>query len=208
MKFLLPKEPAFSRHFGELSECLSEITEVFYDFSKNFDHSAAYWEKAKQIEHKADHIAHQIIKLLNQCFITPFDREDIYKLVHEIDDIIDLIENAIHNVYLYNLNEKKYFIDEFASFSKEATEKLNLLIVEIFKSQKYTAHIGELIRNIHELEDKGDAVYATSLQKLFAEEKDPVSIMKWKDVLFVLETIMDVYQRVSNTVEGIVVKSS
>jgi hypothetical protein len=208
MKFLLPKEPAFARHFEELSRCLSEITEIFYDFSKNFDSSAKYWEKAKQIEHKADNIAHQIIKLLNQCFITPFDREDIYRLVHEIDDIIDLIENAIHNVYLYNLNEKKYFIDEFATFSKEATVKLNELIAECFDSQKYTPSIGELIRNIHELEDKGDLVYARSLQKLFIEEKDPVSIMKWKDVLFILETIMDVYQKVSNTVEGIVVKSS
>lgn len=208
MKFLLPKEPAFAQHFSELLACLLEITSVFHDFSRNFSHSAQYWEKAKLVEHKADHVAHEIIKLLNQCFITPFDREDIYKLVHEIDDIIDLIENAIHNVYLYNLTEKRSFIDEFAAFSREATEKLNLLVAEIFKSQKYTPHIAELIRSIHDLEDKGDMVYARSLQKLFQEEKDPVNIMKWKDVLFILETIMDVYQRVSNTVEGIVVKSS
>lgn len=208
MKFLLPKEPAFARHFSELIACLSEITEVFCEFSGNFDHSDQYWEKAKQVEHKADHVAHEIIRLLNQCFITPFDREDIYKLVHEIDDIIDLIENAIHNVYLYKLNDKRNFVDEFAAFSKEATEKLSLLVSEIFKSQKYTPHIAELIRNIHDLEDKGDLVYARSLQKLFQEEKDPVSIIKWKDILFTLETIMDVYQRVSNTVEGIVVKSS
>ncbi|MGB9835368.1 MAG: DUF47 domain-containing protein [Candidatus Saccharicenans sp.] len=208
MKFLLPKEPAFAQHFSDLTSCLSEITEVFCEFSRNFDHSAQYWEKAKQVEHKADHVAHEIIKLLNQCFITPFDREDIYKLVHEIDDIIDLIENAIHNVYLYGLNDKRGFIDEFAVFSREATEKLNKLVAEIFKSQKYTQHIAELIRSIHDLEDKGDVVYARSLQKLFQEEKDPVSIMKWKDILFILETIMDVYQRVSNTVEGIVVKSS
>lgn len=208
MRFFLPKEPAFAQHFNDLSHCLSEITEVFYDFSKNFQSSAQYWEKAKQIEHKADQIAHGVIKLLNQCFITPFDREDIYKLVHEIDDIIDLLENAVHNVYLYNLKEKKYFIDDFASFAREATERLNLLVAEIFKSQKYTPYIGELIRSIHELEDRGDLVYAKSLQELFAEEKDPVSIMKWKDILFILETIMDVYQRVSNTVEGIVVKSS
>ncbi|MDI6698825.1 MAG: DUF47 family protein [Candidatus Saccharicenans sp.] len=208
MRFFLPKEPAFAQHFNDLSHCLSEITEVFYDFSKNFQSSAQHWEKAKQIEHKADQIAHGVIKLLNQCFITPFDREDIYQLVHEIDDIIDLLENAIHNVYLYNLKEKKYFIDDFASFAREATERLNLLVAEIFKSQKYTPYIGELIRNIHELEDRGDLVYARSLQELFAEEKDPVSIMKWKDILFILETIMDVYQRVSNTVEGIVVKSS
>ncbi len=208
MKFLLPKEPAFAQHFSELISCLSEITEVFCEFSTDFGHSAQYWEKAKQIEHKADHVAHEIIRLLNQCFITPFDREDIYKLVHEIDDIIDLIENAIHNVYLYNLSDKRLFIDEFALFSREATEKLSLLVSEIFKSQKYTPQIAELIRNIHELEDKGDLVYSRSIQKLFQEERDPISIMKWKDILFTLETIMDVYQRVSNTVEGIVVKSS
>jgi len=208
MKFFLPKEPAFAQHFNELSHCLSEITEVFCEFSKNFQSSAQYWEKAKQIEQKADQITHNVIKLLNQCFITPFDREDIYQLVHEIDDIIDLLENAIHNVYLYNLKEKKYFFDDFASYAREATERLNLLVAEIFKSQKYTPYIGELIRSIHELEDKGDLAYARSLQELFTEERDPVNIIKWKDILFILETIMDVYQRVSNTVEGIVVKSS
>jgi len=208
MKFFLPKEPAFAQHFSELSVCLTEITDVFNDFAHNFNSSAHYWERAKQIEHKADQIAHNVIKLLNQCFITPFDREDIYQLVHEIDDIIDLVENAIHNIYLYNLKDKKYFVDDFARFSREATEKLNLLVAEVFRSQKYTLYIGELIRSIHELEDKGDLVYARSLQELFAEEKDPVNIIKWKDVLFILETIMDVYQRVSNTVEGIVVKSS
>jgi predicted phosphate transport protein (TIGR00153 family) len=207
VKFFLPKEPAFAQHFAELSACLSEITDIFYDFSHHFESSGQYWERAKQVEHKADTIAHEVIRLLNQCFITPFDREDIYRLVHRLDDIIDLIENAIHSVYLYNLDQKKYFFDEFASFSREAAEKLNQLIAECFQAQKYTPLIGELIRSLHDLEDKGDLVYAESLQKLFSEEKDPVNIIKWKDVLFVLETIMDVYQAVSNTVEGIVVKS-
>lgn len=204
----MPKEPSFAEHFKELSICLTEITEVFSDFSRDFKSSVLHWEKAKEIEHRADQIAHGIIKLLNQCFITPFDREDIYKLVHEIDDIIDLVENVLHNIYLYKITEKKYFIDDFASFIGEGSAKLNLLVAEIFRTQKYTPYVGELILNIHELEDKGDLVYASSLQELFDKESNPVNIIKWKDILFILETIMDVYQRVSNTVEGIAVKSS
>ncbi|HRD01584.1 MAG TPA: DUF47 family protein [Candidatus Saccharicenans sp.] len=207
MRFFLPKEPAFAEHFEKLSGCLSEITDIFYDFSHHFESAGHYWERAKQVEHRADSITHEVIRLLNQCFITPFDREDIYRLVHRLDDIIDLIENTIHIVYLYNLDQKKYFFDKFASFSKEATDKLNRLIAECFRSQKYTPLIGELIRSIHDLEDMGDLVYAESIKKLFAEEKDPVNIIKWKDVLYDLETIMDVYQAVSNTVESIVVKS-
>ncbi|MDH7494010.1 MAG: hypothetical protein QHH44_08985 [Candidatus Saccharicenans sp.] len=58
MKFFLPQEPAFAKHFEELSSCLREITEIFYDFSRNFNSSAQYWERAKQIEHRADQIAH------------------------------------------------------------------------------------------------------------------------------------------------------
>ena len=113
MKFFLPKEPAFRENFEAMSCCLREITAVFQEFAekyRDFDH---YWQRSKEIEHKADEITHDIINLLNKSFITPFDREDIYQLIHEFDDIIDLLENTIHNIYLYEVPDKKPFIDEF-----------------------------------------------------------------------------------------------
>jgi predicted phosphate transport protein (TIGR00153 family) len=207
MKFLLPKEAAFYENFQQMSTCLSEMTALFQDFAAGYKDFESYSRRAKEIEHKADTIAHGVINLTNQSFITPFDREDIYRLVHELDDIVDLLENIIHSIYLYEMTEKKDFVNEFAQFIKEATEKLNALIKECFEKQKYTDLIWQLICDIHNLEDKGDAAYEKGLRKLFHEEADPIKVIKWKDILYTLEFIMDVYQKVSNTIEGIVVKS-
>jgi hypothetical protein len=207
MRFFLPKEPAFYKHFKEMSVCISEITNIFKEFATNYKEFESYWSKAKEVEHRADNVAHQVINLLNQSFITPFDREDIYQMIHELDDIIDLLENTIHDIYIYEMVEKKEFINEFAPLISEATVKLGELIKECFEQQKYTNSIWKLICNIHDLEDKGDLAYERALRKLFLEERDPVQVIKWKDILFMLEHIMDVFQKVSNTIEGIVVKS-
>jgi hypothetical protein len=208
MKFLLPKEPAFSENFLKMSAALTEITAVFQDFAREFRDFESYWRKTKSIEHKADEIAHGIISLINKSFITPFDREDIYQLIHEFDDIIDLLENTVHDIYLYEVSEKKPFIDEFAGLIGRATIALNSLVAEVFEKQKYTDSLWKLIRELHDLEDEGDLVYQRSVRLLFREEKDPITIIKWKDILGTLEHIMDVYQNMSNTVEGIVVKGS
>jgi len=207
MKFLLPKAPAFYENFQEMSGRLTEITDIFVEFSDRFQDFEAYWQKAKEVEHQADTIAHRIINLINQSFITPFDREDIYQLIHELDDIIDLLENTIHNIYIYDMSDKRDFVGEFAPLVKEATVTLNILIKECFESQKYTDSIWKLICIIHDLEDKGDLTYEKALRRLFAEERDPLQVMKWKDILGTLEHIMDVYQNISNTIEGMVVKS-
>jgi predicted phosphate transport protein (TIGR00153 family) len=208
MKFLLPKEPAFSENFLKMSATLTEITAVFQEFAVDFRDFESYWRKAKDIEHKADGVAHVIISLINKSFITPFDREDIYQLIHEFDDIIDLIENTLHSFYLYEVTAKKPFVDGFAELIGRATPVLNELIAEVFKQQKYTESMWKHIRELHDLEDEGDVIYQQSLRTLFQEERDPIAVIKWKDILGTLEHIMDVFQNMSNTVEGIVVKGS
>jgi predicted phosphate transport protein (TIGR00153 family) len=208
MRFILPKEPAFSEHFRAMSACLSDITSLLQEAAASFRDFDHYWHRSKEIEHKADGIAHEIINLLNKSFMTPFDREDIYQLIHEFDDVIDLLENTLHNIYLYEVSEKKAFVDDFSVLIGRASKALNTLIQETFEQQKYTDSIWKLIREIHDLEDEGDLVYHRELRNLLREEKDPIQIIKWKDILATLERIMDVYQNISNTVEGIIVKSS
>jgi predicted phosphate transport protein (TIGR00153 family) len=208
MKFFVPKEPAFDEQFKAMSACLADITNVFQEFAADFRDFDRYWQRAKEIEHRADGVTHGIINLLNKSFITPFDREDIYQLIHEFDDIIDLLENTIHNIYLYEVTRKRPFVDEFATLIGNATNSLNGLLRETFQHQKYTKSIWEFIKKIHDLEDEGDIVYHRELRSLLNEEKDPIAVIKWKDILTTLERIMDVFQNLSNTVEGIVVKSS
>ena len=208
MKFLLPKEPAFRENFEAMSCCLREITAVFQEFVDKYRDFDLTWQRSKEIEHKADTITHNIINLLNRSFITPFDREDIYELIHEFDDIIDLLENTIHNIYLYEVPVKKPFMDEFSVLIGKATTALTALIDQTFEHQKLTEPISKLIREIHDLEDEGDNVYHRELRNLLNGEKDPILIIKWKDILGTVERIMDVYQNLSNTIEGIVVKGS
>jgi uncharacterized protein len=208
MKFLLPKEPAFRENFEAMSGCLRESTAIFRECIEKYRDFDVYWQRSKEIEHKADEITHHIIDLLNRSFITPFDREDIYELIHEFDDIIDLLENTTHNIYLYEVPVKKPFMDEFSVLIGKASEALTGLITETFEKQKYTDKIWKLICEIHDLEDEGDNVYHRELRNLLNIEKDPILIIKWKDILGTVERIMDVFQNISNTIEGIVVKGS
>lgn len=97
MKFLLPKERAFYENFQQISICLSEMTSLFQDFAAGYKDFESYSRRAKEIEHKADTIARRMINIINQSFIAPFEREDIYRLVHELDDIVNLLENTIHS---------------------------------------------------------------------------------------------------------------
>lgn len=208
MKFFLPKQPAFSKYFKQLSQLTKDIADLFAEFSKTLNDLQHYSKKAKEIEDQADKITHEIIIELNQTFITPFDREDIYALAHEMDDLVDLIDNAIHYIDIYELTEKKYSIDEFGRLIQLAAHNLDMLIEECFLKEKYTDKANSLIIEIHKAEDEADKIYHHSLKQLFKEEKDPITIIKWKDIIENLEAIADKFQEVSITLEGIIVKSS
>lgn len=207
LRFLLPKQPIFFELFSQLSDCLEEMALLFKEFAVSFRDFENYSKRAKEIEHRADTKTHEIIERLNKTFITPFDREDIYLLAHKLDDIIDLIENVIHNIELYHIREKKNVLDEFASLVTEASSVLCKLIIS-FQEQKNTPELKGLIVKIHNLEDRGDLIFQKTIEQIFREEKDPMSVIKWKDILENLEEIMDKYQTVSDTIEGIIVKAS
>ncbi len=207
MKFFKPKRSEFFDQFKDVSKDLSAISALFAAFAKDFNNFESYAEKAKAIEHSADEKTHQIVEHLNKTFITPFDREDIYLLTHELDDIVDLIENAIHNIYLYKVTRKISALDEFAPLITQGaayTEKL----IGCLEQQKCSPELSTAKIAMHELEDKGDAVFASAIGRLFREEQDPITVIKEKDILECLENILDKYQKVSDIIEGILVKSS
>lgn len=206
MKFLSPKKEVFFDLFRDESAVLGEMVALFVEFGAHFKDFGEYSRRAKEIEHKGDAKTHEIIDRLNKTFITPFDREDIYLLAHELDDITDLIEDVIHNVELYHITRKVSAWAAFTPLIKEATEHVENLL-EHLRKQKYTAELKNLIIKVHELEDKGDAVFAESIARLFAEERDPVEVVKQKDILEGLENILDKCQKVSDIIEGIIVKS-
>lgn len=208
MKFLLPKQPVFFELFKELNNCIKEITALFNEFSVSFKDFESFFVRAKEIEHKGDNVTRKIVDYLNKTFITPFDREDLYLLAHEMDDIIDLINHAIQAIYIYQVSEKKAGVDEFINLAVKASNELDKLVHGCFEQQKNSSAIEGWVVKIHELEDDADLLYQKCIRQLFNEENDPKNIIKWKDIFLNLEDIMDEFQSVSNTIEGIIVKSS
>ncbi len=204
---LFPKQPDFFNLFDEIVSIQSEMVELFLRFSGRFEDFQSFAEKAKEIEKRGDKKTHEVINLLNGSFITPFDREDIYNLAHELDDIIDLIENVMHNCQLYGVKQKISSMPEFAGLMQKATKALSEMMVCLRKQKNSTA-LSEQKILIHDLEDQGDELFAKSISELFAKEQNVVELIKVKDILVNMENVMDHFQKVSDIIEGIVVKSS
>lgn len=207
MRFLFPKQPDFFDHFKELNSHIKDISVLFAEFADKFTDFEDYWSKAKDVEHKADSVTRSIIKELNDCFITPLDREDIYSLAERLDSIVDSIENAVQNICLYEIKERRPHVVEFSRLILSASENLDKLVHECFQKKINTKNINEWIVKIHDLEDEGDLVFQNAMKDIFKEIKDPIEIIKWKDIYEDLENIMDQFKKVSSSTVGVIVKS-
>lgn len=207
MQFFLPKQVIFFDLFKQVSQSLKEIVILFGELANNFNDFESYAQRAEEIEHRGDEKTHEIIDKLNKTFITPIDREDIHMLAGEMDDIIDLIENAINNIYIYKVTAPVPAIQEFARLMNQAAHFLEQLLACLEK-QKYTKELVEVKIKIHELEDQADAAFERAMKELFANHTDPIVVIKLKDILECLEHIMDKFQKVADLIEGIMVKSN
>ena len=205
LRFFLPKQSVFCDHITGLAQLQREMALNFSDLANSFSDFEEHAQKAEDIEHRADDKTHEIIHELNNTFIIPFDREDIYKVAQELDDVVDLMENVINNVFVYGIKTKEPAFVEFAELIQEASEIL-VSMSECLGELKYTPRLSELKQKMHSLETKGDKIFRKTISEFFSNSHDPVRIIKWKDILEDLERIMDKYQEVGDTIEGIIVK--
>ncbi len=207
MNFFLPKDRTFLQFLEKRHATLKAMASVLSDFSKSFSRFDYYGKKAKDLEHEADGQTHEIIQWLYKSFITPFDREDIYLLAMDSDDIVDLVESVIHIIVVYKLKKRPPELLPFSALITRASSVMGQLIL-CLESSRYTDRTKKLIVTIHELEDEGDALYDELVRKLFSQPNDPVEIMKRKEILDNLESVMDKFQRVSDIIGGILIKFS
>lgn len=206
-RFFLPKNNVFFDILKEISKDQIAMAELLSQVANNFDHLSDIVQKAKILEHSADTKTHNFLDHLNKNFITPLDREDLYVLAHTMDDIIDLMENVIRNFSLYEVKAGKQCMSEFTDLIVECAQCLDQ-IIDLLPQQRQLPLLVQLKIKIHELEDKGDILFDNAIHSLFIEEKDPIIIIKWKDILENYEKVLDTYQHVADTIEGIVVKSN
>ena len=161
-------------------------------------------QRIKAIEHNGDEITHQIFRKLNQTFITPFDREDIHQLGSTMDDVIDLIDAAASRFVLYRVKEIRHGTLELCKVLAAAAVELKEAIHAMESPDKALHRVIEINR----LENESDRICRTLIAQLFEEEKNPVEIIKWKEIFEVIETAVDKCEDVSNVIESVILKNA
>ncbi len=205
---LLPKEEKYFDLFQQMTVNIKVCTDLLKKlFSEDASKHTEYADQIKKVEHACDEITHDIVRKLNQTFITPIDREDIHAIASRLDDIVDNIEYTSRRVALFRVGAPK------TDHAMRQTDVLIRLALQLEKAVAALAKndhntIQDCIIAIHTLENEGDAIHYQALGHLFAEEKDPITIIKWKEVYETLERSIDKCEDVANIIEAVMLKNA
>jgi predicted phosphate transport protein (TIGR00153 family) len=153
-------------------------------------------------EQEGDRITHDIIRRLNETFVTPIDREDIHSLARTLDDVMDAIDNAASLIPLYKIDRVRPGARELAKIISSSTDEVRRALEALEKRSGVMDRAVEINR----LENEADRVHQRAVGQLFDEERDPVIILKWKEILDLLEEATDRCEDVANLLENVVVK--
>ena len=199
------KEDVFYTLFRESAEKIVMAGEAFLDLVTNYTDVEAKVARMKAIETECDQQTHKILKTLNACFITPLDREDIYYLSKNMDEIVDTIEEVANRFLVFDVKIMRPEAIALSQLIMQSIRELEVLFRYI-SELKTNKIVMEQVIEVNRLENEGDIVYRGALTKLFREEKDPNELIKWKHLYEQLEASLDACENVANIVEGAVMK--
>ena len=202
---LIPKDEKFFVMFKEMSMRLIEGAEELKDMLDNFHDPQLSQRKIKDIEHRGDSQTHDIIKKLNKSFITPFDREDIYALSSALDDVLDLIDASAQRFVMYNVEKPTPEAKELAFLILKSCQTIDKAVGLLGGRLE---PIAEYCVEVNALENEADRVCREAISRLFDEEKDPIQLIKWKEIYETLERATDKCEDAANILESVVVKNA
>ena len=201
---LIPRETKFFRMFAEVSQNVTEGARLLQDILKNPAQMDERLARLQAIEHRGDEMTHAIITALNQTFITPFDREDIHRLTSSLDDVLDYVNAAGMRLRLYRISEPPPVASELAGLIVRQSEELAQGVSLLEQNQRVLEHCVE----VHRLENEADRVSRNAIAELFDNEKDPIRLIKMKELYEVLETATDKAEDAANVLEAVALKSA
>jgi predicted phosphate transport protein (TIGR00153 family) len=204
---LLPREQSFFDDFEEQGRRTAEGCRAFVALAEDLGRAVARAKDIKALEEQCDAITHRVVAKLHKVFITPIDRNDIYRLITKMDDIMDYVEAASERLALYEIRTTTKELGDLARCLLTACERV-VEAVSGLRDLKNPQVILEKCVEINRLENEADALLRGTLAKLFREEKDPVAIIKWKEIYELLETATDRCEDVANIIEGVVLENS
>lgn len=209
LKFFQPKDKTFYPLFGKAADNIVHISDLLLHCVKepNTEKREAIIKEIEHAEHIGDEITHEIMNNLNTVFITPFDREDIHYLASTIDDVADHVKDAALRIKLYKPNNVPSAVIKMAELISEGAVKVKAAIEEL-RDMRNIERLRKMIIEINNVENQSDAIFELALTDLFANEKDPIEIIKIKDIIAKMESASDRCEDIANVIESIIVKTT
>ena len=201
---LIPKDTSFFQMFSAMSDNLIAGAQALVDLFADYRDVDKKIDEIRRIEREGDELTHAILTKLNQTFITPFDREDIHQLASKLDDVLDFINAAGARTVMYRIANPPPAAGEIAKIILMQSRELQKAVSLMQKNGNILGHCVEINR----LENEADVVSQQAIAKLFEYEKDPINLIKVKELLEFLERATDKAEDVANVLETVVLKNT
>jgi predicted phosphate transport protein (TIGR00153 family) len=201
---LVPQTREFFELYSRASANVIEIARLLGELLAAFpEQNPTIAGQIKDREHDGDRLTHEIVDLLNRTFVTPFDRDDMYRLAGALDDVCDLIDEAADDIELYGVK----VIPEQAKEQARVILDCATVLDEAIRRLDGFRDSSEQLARLRALEDEGDRIVRAAVAGLFRSGQDPISIIRWKDIHERLEDAVDACQTAADVLEAILVKN-
>ena len=200
---LTPQKREFFGLFSQASANARDISGALVELLEGWPESREKLRDIRELEHEGDRLTHAVINLLNRTFVTPFDRDDMYRLASVIDDVCDHVDEAADNIDAYEVRDVPEKARQQAEVIYRAASRLHeaVELLEGFKDSK------KQLVALRELEDEGDHLSREAIADLFRSGADPLTIIRWKDIHEQLEEAVDACENAADVLEAILVKN-
>ena len=204
---LMPKTDTFFDYFEKQAALTVEGARLLKELFEDFTDVQRKVQEIKDVEHRADDVTHRAFELLYTQFITPFDRAEIHRLLSRIDDVLDLADAASERLWLYDVGAVVPEARELAGVLLAQTRKMQEAVRGL-RNVKDSKTILDACMEINVLENQADTLLRQALAHLFKSGSDALRVIKWKEILDLIETATDRAEDVANVIEGVVLENT
>ncbi len=202
---LMPKSDDFFDDFEKLAATTVEGARLLKALLDDFTDVPRKVQAIKEVEHRGDDITHRAFERLHKNFITPFDRPEIHRLLSRIDDVLDLADAASERIGLYEVGTILPDARDLAAVLVSAAETMQLAVRGL-RDVKNPAKVLEACKQVNVYENQGDTLLRRAIANLFKSGHDPLTVIKWKEILDLMEDAIDRAEDVANVIEGVVLE--
>lgn len=204
---IIPRDTVFYELFDAAAATMIDATRTYSSMVNNMADYPRLLERIRSLEHEGDENLRKTLERLDRTFITPFDRDDIYRLVKRIDDVIDALDAAAKRFQYYRITQATPWLIKQCDVLMRSSEAVGRT-VPMLRNMKKSEPIRACLVEVHALEKEGDDHHHSAIAELYDTSPDFAAVMKWKEIYDLTEKSIDRCEDIANVIHGIILKST